>query len=335
MNYDLRDREHPRSQDIMLTEENSKLMLELLSGLEQAITGDEAITVEISDTRNESGWFKLPQAKYLSRVAFLSINGLPASGHEDVVAAPYLLAIELSGHLLDENGAETKKPEEIDEVGFDWPDGLSMTLLTPVFSNVETWSWTFQPRGNYGFDFTGRKSGYKLSNTPSTDTIGTAYSLERGINSDVGITEDNLDRLAPFRIINTILKHGKTDVSTTEAFMGDIAKNGNIKVVPSNTNAAEKSVPYFNRILEGVLNSPHFRDMLAWQQYWLGRDQMAGYNHSRGDIVPAPEELTETQRNLSDYLLSRVLEAYLNSNTDYFNYASSAYDELVGKKPKY
>lgn len=323
------EREHPRSQDIPLTAENEELREDIIIGLGQVLTGDGALTVEVTDDRDEKDFFRLPQAKYLSRVAFLRVNGVPASAPEDAVAAPYLLAIELSGHLLDEESATEKSAEEIEEVGFAWPDGLSMTLLTPENGNIENWMWTYQPGAGGIFDFTGSKSGFKKSETPSQDVIGTAYSIERGLNSGTGITDDGLDRVAPFRIMKTILNEGRTDADTAQALRSRSAENSNIKVLPFDSEAAIKAEPYLERILHGCLSGTDFRNMLAWQQYWVDRDLEAGYVYSRGDIVAKSNELTAEQRSVADHLLRRAAEAYESRDAESFNNASSIYDELV------
>ncbi len=267
----------PRSEDISLTPENEALHQQLVSGLEVALSADTALTVEVTDTSERSGQYKLPRERYLARVAFLKIKGLGETGSDSEALASFQVAVELNTHLLDADVATEKSSKSIRSLGYAWRDGVKATLLDRDYSNITSWTSRFQPNAENVFYFTGSKSGvfyftgskrgFAVAEAPDDDIVSQAYGIRQGINSGASIAKDGQGRLDSFRIISVILNEGAVDTTTTESFLGTIAQSETLKLLPNGSPAHDKSRQYMDGLLKTAVETPKFRDVFASKQY--------------------------------------------------------------------
>ncbi len=267
--------QHPRAQDIQLTQENEVLRTEFLKGVERAITSDFAHTFEVTDTSDRSGWLALPGPKYLSRAVIMKLDGLSselADGNEgnEVLPPLFNVVIEVSGHQLDKDRATDITPQEAEDLDFVWPDGLKITLIDHTYSNVSAWSYCWQPAMRPAeFDFTGYKTGFEVNieDTPKTPVLA-AMGIKIGGLDGLGITEDGFDRLTDFRIINQILQSGSPDLEGTRKLVEILQTSESAELLTIEPRVIRNSMPYFKRLIATAIDTPKFRDMLAWRQYW-------------------------------------------------------------------
>jgi hypothetical protein len=241
-----------------LSEENSRLLDDYRHGIRESLLSDYAHTVEAREEPARGTIFRLPYPKYLKRMVF--VNG----------SNRFQVAITLNAHLLDEEKAEVISEQESGGLSPVWPDGVSIFLLDNEAENLIIQRLQYDPQSGKG-DLSSTKMGFARNYDPGYAYHGIewgVYKLRTGLDEDTRITEDNLDRLGEYRVINSILQRGRLDKSADERFTelveGDIAA----KLLDRNMKVLINSAPYFNNILDRCIDRSVIESHFIWQQYW-------------------------------------------------------------------
>lgn len=263
----------PRAADIPLTPENEALRVEVLHGIEAAITSEVAHTFEETDTTERTGIFALPHLTYLVRAAIFKVDGVPSSPDDETPAEPLMqVAVQATVHQLDKEKATDITPEEAAQLGFVWPDSLSLSLIDYTSGNLHNWNFLWQP-GLFppSFDFGGSTRGfYKDRAAQAVNPVLEAAGIALPENALDGpaVNQEGLDRVAEFRAINEVLNHGSADIAATQRLTGILAARETTELLTVDPQVMRNSMPHFRNLIGQALASPSFRDMLAWQQYW-------------------------------------------------------------------
>lgn len=260
---------YPAACDIELSQKNEIMLGDFKAGIKRLLTSEIVVTFETSVDSGSTPGFSVPEARSLGRVAFMKIDELAAETQEAASQPSLQLALLLNGHGLNADTLETLRPEESAKVGLVWPDGIQMAVVDRLHQNFWSWGMAWLPKSSEVF-MSGNKTGYTNGMSPEKQDkslITSTYGINRGHGSGAYITEDGMSGFEELELVNAIIQNGTHDEVAEIAFLNQLEIRGG-KVLSGDHQIMTKSMPYFQKILYSCLQSPTFRDTLAWQQYW-------------------------------------------------------------------
>lgn len=264
MGYYSNESHYPKPEDLPLTPENEFLREQLVEGFETALSADTTHTFEVADNSNECS--NLCREKYLTRVAFLKINGFSEKVADIDDTAPLRVAVELQACLLDGDVAVQQTPDTIDGVGFVWREGVKAILLDEQYTNLTSWTFFFLPEAGGVFGCTSLKTGYTATKTPDDNIINQTYGIDASWERGAHSTEDGLSVLDSLRIMSVILNEAIVDTETTEVFLGIVANSSTRSLVLNGSPTHVNSRQYMDGLLHAATTAPGLRNILALHQ---------------------------------------------------------------------
>lgn len=266
------ERQHPRAEDIQLTDQNTTLHDQLLEGIRNTLTGDFTHLFEVKEKPVVYGDVGSKKEKHLARAAIMSVPGISNGPDGELIAdeTPMLHVVARADLAhLDQEEARELTEDEAEELAPRFYDKVSVSLIDYLHNNISTETWSFVPGGMTVFIFGGNKTGFRqlAEGETNPDPVRHALGIYSSFQDGPGITEDNMGYVEPYRIINAVLREGQADLTATGDLVERLANDEDSSLLTMDREVMAGSMPLFRKVIDAALSSPEFRKMLAWNQY--------------------------------------------------------------------